>query len=208
MIGFRAETDAPEVAPPTPAVVSDVAPKRKRKAKGDPCSACQGTGIAEPQQKIGFDVADHPQLAPGPLPIPNPLPRPAVRAIALHRILETVSPADCARPIWLALHESARDALTGLDAEVYRRYHELREQAIYGESHFGRGHKEDVDGNTRVMKAAQDALVALLRGMPAGDDGLRLEVALYGEAVTVARTELVRSERFLLMMRGLLEART
>lgn len=208
MIGFRDSANAPEVAPTPPVVVSESAPKKKRKSRGkDACPACRGSGVAETQQKIGFDVTN-PQLKPGPLPIPNPLPQPLARAIALHRILETVAPGDAARPIWLALHDTARASLAGLDAEIYRRYWQIRQQAIYGESQFGRGPKEDAEATGRVMKAAQDALASLLGAMPQGDDALQLEATLCLEALAMASEEIDRSERFLKTLRELLGARS
>jgi hypothetical protein len=207
VIGFRSSTEAPEVVATPPVTVTEGAPKKKRKARGNPCPACQGSGVAESQQRIGFEVTN-PQLAPGPLPIPDPLPYAVARAIALHRILETVAPGAEPRPIWLALHDSARSALTGVDAEIYRRYWQIRQQAIYGESHFGGGHKADAEATSRSMKAAQDALAALLGAMPQGDDALRLELALCEEAVTLARTELDRSEAFVRLVGGLLGARS
>lgn len=205
---ITSEESAPSVQPCVPEVPLETKrPKKKGRAK-NPCPSYNGTGSAESQQKIGFQV-DEPKATavtihlPGLRPIPNPLPHPVARAIALHRILESFPGGGEVWCLWKSLHREARGLLEGDHEEIYRRYEHIRHQSLYGPGHFAGDYKQDTEINGRAMTAARNELNVLLQGMPSGDDELRLHLTVCQDVVALARQELDRAEAFLAMAQGL-----
>jgi len=202
------EEPAPSVQPSVPEVPLETKRSKKKARTKNPCPSCNGTGTAESQQRIGFQV-DEPKATavtihlPGLRPIPSPLPDPVARAIALHRILESFPGGSEVWCLWKSLHREARDSLEGDHEEIYRRYEQIRHTSIYGPGHFAGDYKQDTEINGRAMTAARNELDVLLQGMPSGDGELRLHLSACRDVVALARQELDRAEAFLAMAQGL-----